>query len=41
VGAHETRHRVEQRDNVLLVLDEALGLLDDHLVDLLLRALSP
>jgi hypothetical protein len=31
VGAGEAGDRVEQDDHVLLVLDEALGLLDDHL----------
>jgi hypothetical protein len=31
VGAREARDRVEQDDDVLLVLDEALGLLDHHL----------
>src|SRR5205823_528160 len=30
VRARETRQRVEKDDNVALVLDEALGLLDDH-----------
>ena len=34
VGAREARDRVEQNDDVLLVLDEALGLLDHHLGDL-------
>jgi hypothetical protein len=34
VGAGEAGDRVEQDDDVLLVLDEALGLLDDHLGDL-------
>ena len=34
VGACETRDGVEQDDDVALVLDEALGLLDDHLGDL-------
>ena len=31
VGAGEARDRVEEDDDVALVLDEALGLLDDHL----------
>ena len=31
VGARQARDRVEQDDDVLLVLDQALGLLDDHL----------
>ncbi len=31
VGARQARDRVEQDDDVLLVLDEALGLLDHHL----------
>ena len=31
VGARQARDRVEQDDHVLLVLDQALGLLDDHL----------
>ena len=31
VGAREARDRVEQDDDVLLVLDQALGLLDHHL----------
>ena len=34
VGAGEARDRVEQDHDVALVLDEALGLLDDHLGDL-------
>ena len=34
VGAREAGDRVEQDDDVLLVLDQALGLLDDHLGDL-------
>jgi hypothetical protein len=34
VGARQTRHRVEQDDDVLLVLDQPLGLLDDQLGDL-------
>ena len=34
VGARQARDRVEQDDDVLLVLDEALGLLDHHLGDL-------
>jgi hypothetical protein len=34
VGAREARDRVEQDDDVLLVLDQALGLLDHHLGDL-------
>ena len=34
VGAREARDRVEQDHDVALVLDEALGLLDDHLGDL-------
>ena len=31
VGARQARDRVEQDDDVLLVLDQPLGLLDDHL----------
>ena len=31
VGARETRDGIEQDDHVLLVLDQALGLLDHHL----------
>ena len=34
VGARQTGDRVEQDDDVLLVLDQALGLLDHHLGDL-------
>ena len=34
VGARETGDGVEQDDDVALVLDEALGLFDDHLGDL-------
>ena len=34
VGAREAGDRVEQDDDVVLVLDEALGLLDHHLGDL-------
>ena len=34
VGARQAGDRVEQDDDVLLVLDQALGLLDDHLGDL-------
>src|SRR5690606_16250052 len=34
VGAREAGDRVEQDDDILLVLDQALGLLDDHLGDL-------
>jgi hypothetical protein len=34
VGAGQAGDRVEQDDHVLLVLDQALGLLDDHLGDL-------
>src|SRR5664279_543004 len=34
VGAREARDRVEQDDDVALVLDEALRLFDDHLGDL-------
>ena len=34
VGARQTRDGVEQDDDVALVLDEALGLFDDHLGDL-------
>ena len=34
VGARQARDRVEQDDDVLLVLDQALGLLDHHLGDL-------
>jgi len=30
VGAGETRNGVEQDDDIFLVLDQALGLLDDH-----------
>ena len=31
VGAGETRDGVEQNDHVFLVLEQALGLFDDHL----------
>ena len=34
VGAREARHGIEQNQHVLLVLDETLRLLDDHLGDL-------
>ena len=34
VGARQARDRVEQDHHVLLVLDQALGLLDHHLGDL-------
>ena len=34
VGARQTRDRVEQDDDVLLVLDQALGALDHHFGDL-------
>ena len=34
VGARQARDRVEQDDNVLLVLDQALGLFDHHLGNL-------
>ena len=34
VGARQPGDRVEQDDDVPLVLDQALGLLDDHLGDL-------
>ena len=34
VGARQARDRIEQDEHVLLVLDQPLGLLDDHLGDL-------